>query len=729
MSASIRSDGSAPAPAMTPERWRAVDAVLLGALSREDDRREAFIREACGEDAALLHEVESLLAAHDGMSADFLEQPPAETLGPAPMTGGERAATLANALDGRYVIESEIARGGMATVYRALDVRHARRVAIKVMREEVAAAIGAERFLEEIRVTASLQHPNILPLFDSGQHGGLLWYVMPFVDGETLRSRLAREGRLPVGEAIRLARQVGAALEHAHAHGIVHRDIKPENVLLQGSHALVADFGIALALDHAGGERLTKTGLTLGTPQYMAPEQAAGERALDARVDVYALGAVTYEMLAGQSPFAAPTRQAVVQRMLGEMPSALVAFRGDVPPSLDAAVVRAMAKRPDDRFASAEEFAAALITDADAIRSASTLSRPNEHGAPAVVTARPGRRAIAAHIVIYAVSAGIVLGLVIGMSLSRWSIFGSQKSAPPPARWPAVAAIGATVPSADAKIIASGASDAPSLVVVDRGGHVQQGITANRPWTPRFSPDGHRVAFGAYGAGRTTSDLWIADLDASTTWRLTDDDGDSNDPQWSPDGKAIAFSVNAPDGKDVAIRRLTGDTATRIVAALRGMQFPSDWLHDGRALILTENGPDRYDILVQPVDGSAARPCATAGEHPTSGRVSPNERWIAYTSQAWGRANVYLASYPGLERRLTVSDDGGADPVWRGDGRELYYWRGDTLVAVKVDAQSSDTLPTLGAATVLFRTPYQSSLNTMYDVSPDGQRFAIVQRR
>ena len=167
----------------------------------------------------------------------------------------------------------------MATVYLARDLRHDRRVAIKVLREELAAAVGAERFLEEIRVTASLQHPHILPLFDSGSADGLLWYVMPFVEGETLRSRLAREGRLPVDVALQLVREMADALEYAHGRGVVHRDVKPENVLLQDGHALVADFGIALALEHAGGERLTRTGITLGTPQYMAPEQAAGERA------------------------------------------------------------------------------------------------------------------------------------------------------------------------------------------------------------------------------------------------------------------------------------------------------------------------------------------------------------------------------------------------------------------------------------------------------------------
>src|SRR4051812_34839804 len=292
-----------PSSPMTPDRWRVVEAILRASLSCAPAQRDAFVAQACGDDEELRLEVDSLLAAHD-RTGDFLDRPAAEQLAtanaPASLT-----SRLATALAGRYQLEREIGRGGMATVHLARDLRHHRRVAIKVLREELAAAIGAERFLEEIRVTASLQHPHILPLFDSGSAEGLLWYVMPFAEGETLRARLAREGRLPVAEAVRLAREVADALDHAHARGVVHRDVKPENVLLLGGHALVADFGIALALEHAGGERLTRTGLTLGTPQYMAPEQAAGERALDARVDVYALGAVLYEMLAGAPPLVA----------------------------------------------------------------------------------------------------------------------------------------------------------------------------------------------------------------------------------------------------------------------------------------------------------------------------------------------------------------------------------------------------------------------------------------
>jgi serine/threonine protein kinase len=228
----------------------------------------------------------------------------------------EPATRLGTALSGRYRIERELGQGGMATVYLAHDVKHDRDVAIKVLHPELAAALGGDRFLSEIKTTAKLQHPHILPLLDSGEGGGFLYYVMPYVTGETLRARLDRERQLPIDDALRIAREVADALGCAHALGIIHRDIKPENILLQGGHALVADFGIALAVQQAGGARMTQTGLSLGTPQYMSPEQAMGEKSVDARADVYALGAVTYEMLTGDAPFTGTTVQAIVAKVL-----------------------------------------------------------------------------------------------------------------------------------------------------------------------------------------------------------------------------------------------------------------------------------------------------------------------------------------------------------------------------------------------------------------------------
>ncbi|MGH7710781.1 MAG: serine/threonine-protein kinase, partial [Gemmatimonadaceae bacterium] len=228
-------------------------------------------------------------------------------------TSSER---LSAALAGRYTIERELGAGGMATVYLAHDVRHDRQVAIKVLHEDLGATLGSDRFLAEIRTTAKLQHPHILPLLDSGEAAGLLFYVMPYVAGESLRDRLTREKQLPIEDAIRAASEVADALGAAHAHGIIHRDIKPENILLQRGHALVADFGIALAVQHAGGARLTQTGLSLGTPQYMAPEQAMGDKSVDHRADIYALGAVTYEMLVGDPPFTGSTVQAIVAKVM-----------------------------------------------------------------------------------------------------------------------------------------------------------------------------------------------------------------------------------------------------------------------------------------------------------------------------------------------------------------------------------------------------------------------------
>jgi serine/threonine-protein kinase len=269
-------------------------------------------------------------------------------------------AGLLHSLADRYRIERELGAGGMATVYLAHDLRHDRDVAIKVLHPDLGAALGAERFLSEIRTTARLQHPHILPLLDSGDAGGLLYYVMPVVTGESLRARLERERQLPIADAVRLAREIASALDYAHRHGVIHRDIKPENVLLHDGQAQVADFGIALAVQSAGTQRLTQTGLSLGTPQYMSPEQAMGERVIDARADIYALGAVTYEMLTGEPPFTGASVQAVVARLISEDPRPLAVQRRSIPEHVDAAVMRALEKLPADRFASAAEFAAAL---------------------------------------------------------------------------------------------------------------------------------------------------------------------------------------------------------------------------------------------------------------------------------------------------------------------------------------------------------------------------------
>src|SRR5687767_12512040 len=272
----------------------------------------------------------------------------------------EILSRLQGALTDRYRIEREIGAGGMATVYLAQDLRHDRRVALKLLRPELSAVIGAERFLAEIKLTANLQHPHILPLFDSGAADGFLFYVMPYVEGESLRSRLTREKQLPVADAVRIASEVASALDYAHRHGVVHRDIKPENILLHDGRALVADFGIALAASKAGGNRMTETGMSLGTPHYMSPEQAMGEREITARSDVYAIGVVLYEMLTGDPPFTGSTAQAIVARVLTETPRPILPQRHTIPPAIEAAVLTALEKLPADRFATAAEFAQAL---------------------------------------------------------------------------------------------------------------------------------------------------------------------------------------------------------------------------------------------------------------------------------------------------------------------------------------------------------------------------------
>ncbi|HJU69726.1 MAG TPA: protein kinase [Gemmatimonadaceae bacterium] len=274
---------------------------------------------------------------------------------------------LNSALSGHYHVDREIGAGGMATVYLARDLRHNRDVALKVLNPELGAVLAAHRFLSEIHVTARLQHPNIVPLFDSGDADGLLFYVMPYIPGETLRSRLTREKQLPIDETIRLATAIASAVDYAHRSGVVHRDLKPENILLHEGQPLVADFGIALAVTAAADARITQTGLSLGTPQYMSPEQATGDRVIDQRTDVYSLGAVVYEMLTGEPPHTGTTSGAIIARILTEQPRSIRATRPTVSKDVEAAVLRALEKTPADRWQTARAFADALAARARAI--------------------------------------------------------------------------------------------------------------------------------------------------------------------------------------------------------------------------------------------------------------------------------------------------------------------------------------------------------------------------
>ena len=286
---------------------------------------------------------------------------------------------LETALAGRYTIERELGRGGMATVYLARDLKHDRLVALKVLRPELAAVLGAERFLREIRVTGQLQHPHILTLIDSGVADGFLYYVMPYVEGESLRQRLEREGQLPLDEALRIARAIATALDFAHGRGVIHRDIKPENIMLHQGEPMVADFGIALAVSMAGRERLTETGLSLGTPAYMSPEQASAEPKVDGRSDQYSLACVLYEMLAGEPPYTGPTAQAIIAKRLTEPIPHLSTVR-QVPTAVEAAVTNALGKAPADRFATVGAFIAALTASASRVKRTRWRS-------PAVLTA------------------------------------------------------------------------------------------------------------------------------------------------------------------------------------------------------------------------------------------------------------------------------------------------------------------------------------------------------
>ena len=372
---------------MKPAEWDQVKELFWAALGRDPGERSAFLRDACGANESLRAEVESLLASHE--RGDSFTTPPL----PRASRQASMDALLGKSV-GAYELIREIGHGGMATVFLGYDRRHDRQVALKILHPELAVALGPERFLREIRLTAQLQHPHILPLHDSGEAEGFLYYVMPYVEGESLRHRLMREPQLPLAEALAIAREVADALSYAHSHNVVHRDIKPENILVASGHALVADFGIARAITVAGGERLTHTGLTVGTPGYMSPEQASGSTHLDGRSDQYSLACVLYEMLAGEPPYTGPSAQASVAKQLTEPLPHIRTVRA-VPEAVEAALTKALAKVAADRFPTIGGFAAAL----------------EKSEAPA--RRRPVRAAIGASLSLLLL-AGVIFGLNLG---------------------------------------------------------------------------------------------------------------------------------------------------------------------------------------------------------------------------------------------------------------------------------------------------------------------------
>jgi len=437
------------------------------------------------------------------------------------MPDQDPVARLNAALTGRYRVERELGAGGMATVYLADDLKHDRKVALKVLRPELAAVMGAERFLAEIKTTANLQHPNILPLFDSGEAGGFLFYVMPYVEGESLREKLDRERQLPVAEAVGIGRDVAEALQAAHEQGVIHRDVKPANILLSRGRPLVADFGIALAVSAAGGGRLTETGLSVGTPFYMSPEQASADREPTRASDVYSLACVLYEMLVGEPPYTGGSAQAVLAKILTEDPAPSRSKRPSVPGHVDAAIRKALERLPADRFASAEDFAGAL--DDPGFR----------HGADVTGVARVGawrRRTIGTSV------AAVALGLTTALAVA-WGV-----SRAPEAREPTRSYL--LLPP-DVRPVASDA--------------------------PVFTPDGTLLVSGVVGGRPAIFRRGRGELD----FTLVPGTEGGRPPAVSADGRTIVFRT--PSG--IARVSLTGGPVTQVVAAAQPLGIA--WGTDG----------------------------------------------------------------------------------------------------------------------------------------------------
>jgi serine/threonine-protein kinase len=536
---------------------------------------------------------------------------------------------LTAALADRYRVERELGQGGMATVYLAHDLRHERDVAIKVLHPDLGAALGGDRFLSEIRTTARLQHPHILPLLDSGDADGLLYYVMPLVTGETLRTRLERERQLPVDDAVRIAREVADALGYAHGLGVIHRDVKPENILLQGGHALVADFGIALAVQTAAGQRMTQTGLSLGTPQYMSPEQAMGERAIDARSDVYALGAVTYEMLVGEPPFTGPSVQAIVARLITEQPRGIAAQRKAVPEHVEAAVMHALEKLPADRFATASGFGAALA-DGTATRARTTVMR----SAP-----RVSRRRGALTLLVVG-AAGITLGLAAGRV--TWS----------PGKLPTPPVLRYAMPLTDS--LAANDAGATDLA---------------------YSPDGSRFAYASRAS------LMIRSLDQLEPVPVPGAvRGEA--PFFSPDGSWLGYS----DGARLLKISLAGGAPVVICESCAGYEFQWGWDDTVRYHTAPPGNLNSRVLMAVAARGGVAHELANPHSNAEAYRgpvLLPGTRTVLF-GLFTGKSSR-LAALDLQTGHVTRFDQPGFRPQWVDAGFVVLGTPGGSLLAVPFD--------------------------------------------
>jgi serine/threonine-protein kinase len=433
---------------------------------------------------------------------------------------------LTTALSDRYTIEHEIGAGGMATVYLAHDVKHDRKVALKVLRPELAAVIGGDRFLQEIKTTANLHHAHILPLHDSGEADGLVYYVMPYIDGESLRDRMDRDTQLPVEEAVRIAREVADALDYAHRQGVIHRDIKPDNIMLHDGHVVVADFGIALAASRSeDSTRMTETGMSLGTPHYMSPEQAMGDREIRASSDVYALACVLYEMLMGEPPFTGPTAQAIVAKVMTDEPAGLSIHRKSIPPHVESAVLMGLEKLPADRFATAAEFAAALA--------GATTAGTSAHVVSAAASRGPWRAV--------AIAAGVVALVAVAFGVWAW-----RRQSPQPTL---------------------------RVSVAFPAGEQIRSVSTRRFHLAR---DGSRIVYvGPDSAGG--DQLWLRDLN-SLTARPLPGTGGAMAPFLSPDGESVAYFTGTPG--DLRVVSTSGGPSLTVVRD-SAQPWGGDWTKAG----------------------------------------------------------------------------------------------------------------------------------------------------